>query len=163
MRAYHRVDPLMDERKSHYTPAQLGAFLKVQLMGGRQTHRGRFRSVEALRHALPEAYARVVPFLLEEGDLVVQPDGTVYIDGWDEWQEGDVTVGERMARLRNRKRNEQRNPTVTPPVTKSVTQPSPAAIGVGVGVGVLELGHTRPTDLLGARAPSVAASARKED
>ena len=43
MRAYHRIDPLMDERKSHYSPAQFGAFVKVQLLAGRQTHRGRLQ------------------------------------------------------------------------------------------------------------------------
>ena len=105
MHAYHRIDPLMDERKSHYSPAQLGAFVKVQLLAGRQTHRGRFRSVQALVGALPAAYGRLVPFLLEQGDLITQADGTLYFDGWDEWQEGDVTVRERMSRLRNRHRN----------------------------------------------------------
>lgn len=109
MRAYHRVDPLMDERKSHYSPAQLGAFLKVQLVGGRQSNRGRFRSVAAVRNSLPAAFAKHVDFLVAEGDLEVRRDGTVYIPGWDEWQEGDFTVRERMARLRNRKRNGDRN------------------------------------------------------
>jgi hypothetical protein len=104
VRAYHRVDPLMDERKSHYTPAQLGAYLKVQLVAGRQSNRGRFRSLEALRMALPAAYARHLDFLVAEGDIVVSKTH-VYVDGWDEWQEGDITVRERMARLRNRKRN----------------------------------------------------------
>jgi hypothetical protein len=105
MRAYHRVDPLMDERKGHYSPAQLGAFLKVQLLAGRQKHRGRFRSLEALRSTLPAKYATHLPFLVAEGDVVIQKDGCAYIDGWDEWQEGDVTVKERMAKLRNRRRN----------------------------------------------------------
>lgn len=105
MRAYHRVDPLMDDRKGHYTPAQLGTYLKVQLLAGRQSNRGRFRSVAALRSMLPGAYARHVDFLVSEGDLVTGPDGCAYLDGWDEWQEGDITVGERMARLRNRRRN----------------------------------------------------------
>ena len=116
MRAYHRVDPLMDERKSHYTPAQFGAFLKVQLVAGRQSHRGRFRSLDALRGALPGAYAKHVQFLVDEGDVVIGKGGLVYVDGWDEWQEGDVTVKERMARLRNRKRN----PSVTDAVTSDV-------------------------------------------
>lgn len=134
MRAYHRVDPLMDERKSHYSPAQLGTFLKVQLLAGRQTHRGRFRSAQALVGALPAAYGKHVPFLVEQGDLVTLADGTLYLDGWDEWQEGDITVRDRMARLRNRKRHT----TVTPTVTPTVTRPSPTAIRVGVGVGVEE-------------------------
>jgi hypothetical protein len=113
VKAYLRIDPLIDERKSHYTPAQLGAFLKVLALASRQAHRGRFRSQAALMGALPAAYGRHVAFLVAEGDLVTQPDGTVYLDGYDEWQEGDVTVRERMARLRNRKRNGWRNGGVT--------------------------------------------------
>jgi hypothetical protein len=103
-RAYHRVDPLMDERKGHYTPAQLGAFIKVQLLAGRQSKRGHFRSVAALKSMLPSAYARHVDFLVAEGDLV-QNGTSIYIDGWQEWQEGDLTVRDRMAALRNRRRN----------------------------------------------------------
>lgn len=132
MRAYHRVDPLMDERKGHYSPAQLGAFVKVQLVAGRQQHRGRFRSVAMIRNLLPATYARHLDFLFAEGDLVVGLDGAVYVDGWDEWQEGDLTVKDRMARLRNRKRNNVTGHTVTP----TVTQPSPTAIRSSVGVGV---------------------------
>lgn len=128
VKAYHRIDPLMDERKGHYTPAQLGAFLKVQLLAGRQTRRGRFRSVDAVKNVLPAAYVEFVDFLLHEGDLVVQPDGTVYVDGWDEWQEGDLTVRDRMARLRNR----GRNATVTDTVTPTVTQPSPTAYAYAI-------------------------------
>lgn len=123
----------MDERKGEYTPAQFGAFLKVQLMAGRQTDRGWFRSAAALRAMLPSAYVRHVDFLLSEGDLV-ERDGRLYVDGWQEWQEGDLTVGDRMAALRNRRRNS----TVTPTVTSTVTEPSPSAIrsSVGVSVGV---------------------------
>jgi hypothetical protein len=105
MRAYHRVDPLMDERKGHYTPAQFGTFLKVQLLAGRQTKRGSFRSLLALRRMLPAAYSTHVPFLVSEGDLVIRTDESVYVDGWQEWQEGDLTVAERMARLRNKRSN----------------------------------------------------------
>lgn len=113
MKAYLRIDPLIDERKSDYTPAQFGAYIKVLALGSRQTYRGRFRSMRALSGALPSAYAKHVPFLIEQGDLVELPDGSLYLDGYDEWQEGDITVGERMARLRNRKRNHDRNGGVT--------------------------------------------------
>lgn len=130
MRAYHRIDPLMDERKSDYTPAQLGAFLKVQLLAGRQKRRGMFRSRQALMGALPSPYARHVQFLIEQRDLIPTEDGGLYVDGWDEWQEGDFTVRERMSRLRNRHRNNQRN--------DGVTQPSPTATRSSVGVSSLE-------------------------
>jgi hypothetical protein len=59
-------------------------------------------------------------------------DGTVYVDGWNEWQEGDLTVRDRMAALRNRRRNS----TVTGTVTPTVTEPSPPATRYSVGVGV---------------------------
>lgn len=137
MRAYHRVDPLMDERKSDYSPAQLGAFLKVQLVAGRHVQRGRFRSRKALDGALPTAYARHVPWLIAQGDLVVRPDGSVYVDGWDEWQEGDLNVGERMRRLRARQRDAlERNDGRNGDRHVDVTRPSPTAIGVGIGVDV---------------------------
>jgi hypothetical protein len=142
MKAYHRTDPLMDERKGHYSPGQLGAFVKVQLLAGRQTRRGRFRSAAALKSMLPGAYSRHVDFLVEQGDVIpatrhpvcdqcpkgASPRGEVYIDGWDEWQEGDLTVGERMKRLRNKKRNAT--------VTDTDDEASPAAIGIGVGSSV---------------------------
>jgi hypothetical protein len=127
VRAYHRVDPLMDERKGHYTPAQFGAFLKVQLLAGRQGNRGRFRSEAMLRNLLPASYLRHVDFLFTEGDIIPQPDGTLYVDGWDEWQEGDLTVKDRMARLRDRKRNAAVTGTVTDTVTPTVTLASPTA------------------------------------
>jgi hypothetical protein len=127
----------MDERKSDYTPAQFGAYLKVQLLAGRQKHRGRFRSVKALIGALPAAYGKHILFLIEQRDLVEQEDGCVYVDGWDEWQEGDLTVRDRMARLRNRQRNNRSN--------GAVTTPSPTATRSSVGVSVgLDTGGTGP-------------------
>ena len=46
-----------------------------------------------------------VAFLVTEGDLRSMADGTIYVDGWDQWQEGDLSVADRMAALRNRKGN----------------------------------------------------------
>jgi hypothetical protein len=124
VKAYLRFDPMMDESKGHCTPAQLGAFVKIVCLASRQKERGRFRSMAALRKMLSPAYARHLPFLIEEGDVVELPDGRAYIDGWDEWQEGDWTVAERMARLRDKGRN-----NVSP-------EPSPTAIGIGIGIGI---------------------------
>lgn len=152
MRAYHRVDPLMDERKGHYSPGQFGAYLKVQLLAGRQTRRGRFRSIAGLKALLPTAYVRHVDFLLAEGDLDVAKDGAVYLDGWDQWQEGDLTVRDRMAALRNRRRNNGVTGTVTP----TVTQPSPTATrsSVGVGVSSTDSQDREPEDPRAAGAPA---------
>jgi hypothetical protein len=145
----------MDEHKSHYTPAQFGAFLKVQLVAGRQKQRGRFRSLAALKGTLPAAYVKHLDFLIAEGDVVLVEDQSVYVDGWDEWQEGDLTVRDRMAKLRNRRRNG----TVTETVTATVTGASPnrnrplqrlSSIGLSVGI---EEGASAPSS--GARAGDV--------
>ena len=49
--------------------------------------------------------ASYVNFYIANEVVVALADGSLYVDGWNEWQEGDVTVKERMARLRNRHRN----------------------------------------------------------
>jgi len=67
----------------------------------RQPRRGRFKSADlALRVLGRSLYRRS----LERGDLIQNGVG-LYVDGWDEWQEGDFTVGERMTRLRVKRRN----------------------------------------------------------
>lgn len=182
MKAYIRVDPLIDEHKSDYTPAQLGTFLKVLALASRGKYRGRFRSRRALVGLLPAAYVRQLPHLFAEGDLIEQPDGEVYVDGYDEWQEGDLTVRERMARLRNRQRNNDRNVnrngTVTGPQPRrnadrnqprnaAVTQPSPTVnaidreslsgdshTDVGTDTDVDSQGVQRPGRALTTRAPA---------
>ena len=104
MKAYLRMDPLTDERKAGYTDPQFRAFFRMLCFAARQQPRGRFRNVAQLKGLLG-THARFVQFLIDEGDLVVNGDGTLYVDGWDHWQEGDLTVGARMAALRNRRRN----------------------------------------------------------
>jgi hypothetical protein len=105
-RAYIRVDPGLYERKviedSYPLPAfaaLVGCFCMAEL----QPVRGRFRDQSVLR-ALLGVGSKWVPYLIEQGDLIVQANGSLYVDGWDEWQEGDVTVKERMVRIRNRRR-----------------------------------------------------------
>lgn len=104
MKAYLRFDPLTDERKAGYTDAQFRAFFNLICAAGRQNPRGRFRNIAQVKGLLGR-HARHVPFLVSEGDLVTLGDGTVYVDGWDHWQEGDLSVADRMAALRNRRRN----------------------------------------------------------
>lgn len=113
MKAYLRMDPLTDERKAGYTDAQFRAFFRMLCFAARQNPRGRFRNIAQLKGLLG-THARHVQFLIGEGDLILNEDGSLYVDGWNEWQEGDFTVAARMAALRNRRRN------------GAVTAPSPA-------------------------------------
>ena len=66
-----------------------------------QPHRGRFRN-QAYLKALLGKRGRWLKYLIDHGDIVTLADGRLYVDGWDEWQEGDWKVGERLARLRHR-------------------------------------------------------------
>ena len=112
-RAYLRLDPAFYEKKLEqgYPLAAIGALAGVLCLAELQPARGRFRDLAVLKALLGPAAAKQVPLLIERGDIVPE-SGRLYVAGWDEWQEGDVTVKERMARIRNRKadRNEDRNP-----------------------------------------------------
>lgn len=112
-RAYVRLDPAFYERKLEqgYSLAQLGALAGVFCLADSQTQRGRFRDMGVLR-ALLGPGARHVPFLIDRGDLLLEERGRVYVDGWDEWQEGDWQVKERLARVRSRKTRNATVPTV---------------------------------------------------
>lgn len=92
-KAYLRIDPNLDQ--THPSPDDMVALLCA---ANRQPKRGRFKTAELASRVLGRAlYRRSV----ERGDLVLEGDA-IYVDGWDEWQEGDFTVGERMTRLRKR-------------------------------------------------------------
>jgi hypothetical protein len=139
-RAYIRTDPGLFQRKAlgirdeHSRPAPypsdaVVAFLGCLCLAEEQPKRGRFASERILRELLggPDGqgrrYARQLPFLIEHGDLVRLPSGLLYVDGWDEWQEGDVTVPERMARLRIKKAGRD-TPAVTPATVTRDTPPT---------------------------------------
>jgi hypothetical protein len=77
------------------------AFVAVLCLAEHQPMRGRFRNERVLR-ALLGPGSRYVAELVNRGDLVREPGGALYVDGWTEWQEGDVTVGERVRLIRNR-------------------------------------------------------------
>ena len=112
-RAYLRLDPAFDERKESYPDGPYAALVATFCLAELQPQRGRFRSLDYLSRLLGKR-GRHARYLVEQGDLTILDDGRVYVDGWDEWQEGDWKVSERVHRIRNRK-------TVTPDVTVPVT------------------------------------------
>ena len=124
-RAYLRVDPGLRRTKREYPDGAFRAFVETLCGADGQERRGRFES-RAMLAAVLGPRRRWIPFLLEQGDLVERPDGELYVDGWDEWQEGDLTVTERMARYRARK-SRNVTPDPKPPVTPWVTPPRQTA------------------------------------
>lgn len=105
-KAYLRADPNLDQ---HPDP---GAMVILMCEANRQPERGRFKALDRARSIIGRKRMQAC---VDRGDLVAQPDGRWLLSGWDEWQEGDFTVGERMARLRAKKRNKVTAATVTPP------------------------------------------------
>lgn len=121
-RAYLRLDPGFFDRKvidQNYPPAAVAALIGVLCHAEHQPKRGRFRDVRVLK-ALLGPLAKWIPFLIERRDLVSKK-GELYVDGWDEWQEGDWKVGERVKRIRGRQKAAAEGVDVTVPVTPEVT------------------------------------------
>lgn len=128
-RAYLRIDPNVDQAY----PELRNTFVGLLCSAGRQPERGRYRD----RHTVEALHSR--PFVrrsFDRGDLTELADGRVYVVGWDEWQEGDMTVAERMRRMRERRRrgvtapSHHRNGVTTDAVTTTGIPPSH---GVDVG------------------------------
>ena len=169
-RAYLRLDPHVYERKAlgvdtdgvpiegwkPYPTDALVAFFGTLALADMQPQRGYFRSERILRELLRGVdgkgarYARMVPVLIERGDLIEQPGGRLYVEGWTEWQEGDLTVAERMRRMRARQSHRNGvTPAVTADVTATVTaSPSDGPRRSGGG-GISNSGGGAPS-----RAPS---------
>lgn len=107
-RAYLRMSPNLDQ---HPDP---GGMVLLLCAANRQPRRGRFRDKATLVRALGGARFRR---LVARGDIVVGDDGWFYVEGWDVWQEGDLTVAERQARIRENRvtRSRSSNGDVTPP------------------------------------------------
>lgn len=182
-RAYIRTDPGMFMHKAveqRYPIAAFAVFQAVLCLAEEQPHRGRFRSERLLRLHLDDptdgvhlGWGKWVKYLIEHGDLTRQSDGSLYVDGWDDWQEGDVTVNERMSRLRDRKRNAgkrngidalvtpQVTPIVTVPIVTNPSEPLAVAAAVAAAVSGTSLGSTTPTGFSDTRAPSADGDARK--
>lgn len=117
MRAYLRLDPKLRRQKWDYPDGAFRAFVELLCASESQPLRGRFES-KALLKALLGPRGRWIGYLLEHGDLAMDGDELTVV-GWEDWQEGDVTVPERMARMRAKKAG--RTPPVTDPDTPSVT------------------------------------------
>lgn len=110
-RAYLRMSPNLDQ---HPNPL---AMVQAMCAANRQPERGRFREPVVLERTVGRKAYRM---MVERGDIVpAAPGPGVYLDGWDEWQEGDMTVAERMRRHRARKAEKKRtrDAKVTPPAS----------------------------------------------
>lgn len=124
-RAYLRLDPDFFDRKAidqGYPAGAIAALVGTICHAEHQPKRGRYRDARVLR-ALLGPHAKWIDFLIEKGDLAKR-GAELYVDGWDEWQEGDWKVGERVRRIRNRR-------AVTPEVTADVTVPTVTGESVG--------------------------------
>lgn len=118
-KAYLRIDPNLD--MTHPDP---GEFVKLLCAAARQPKRGRFKSWALFVAAVGKREAKNHA---ERGDVCA--DGIAWIvDGWDIWQEGDMTVGERVRRFRDKHRV---TPVTSPlPVTPETPLPPSEASGV---------------------------------
>lgn len=137
-RSYIRTLPDLYERKAFgtdthppYPPAAIACFVGVLCFGEQQPERGRFKSRRLLSVLLEgplghgRLIARQIAFLVEHGDLVERPDGSLYVEGWDELQEGNWQVAERMSRYRARPHGVTVAPQGDPdPVTPDTVTPS---------------------------------------
>lgn len=125
-RAYLRIDPNIDQH-----PDALGMLLLL-CAAHRQPDRGRFRDRTVLSRAVGR---NRVTAMLRRGDVQELGDGRFYVPGWDEWQEGDHTVAERMRRMRDRRRRDGHNVSlVTVPPSPPRNEVTTDAYGVGDGV-----------------------------
>lgn len=162
-RAYIRVSPDFYERKvlaQKYPPGAALALIGCLCLAESQPTRGHFRDRKVLA-VLLDAQAKWIPYLIERGDLIEQDAyPRLYVDGWKEWQEGDVTVPERMARLRARKRGD--TPKVTPAVTVADTVPvTTARIAEAQGGALDNGGGGSPLD--GSPEPTVFMTYRRKE
>lgn len=121
-RAYIRVSPdlVVDKEVDNYPDGAIVAWVKVLGAASKQAERGRFLNKIVLTGFMGR-HKRWVNFLLAHKDLIQKKDGSLYVEGWDEWQEGDWTVADRVQRIRNRR--DFVTPDVTGDVTAMLTEP----------------------------------------
>jgi hypothetical protein len=102
VRAYVRLDPDFPDHKGSYPDGAFAALVMCFCFGAQQPRPGTFRNRKLLA-VLLDKRTRWLPYLIEHEDLIEQSDGSLYIEGWSEWQEGNWQVAERMQRVRARK------------------------------------------------------------
>lgn len=143
-RAYLRMSPDLDQ---HPDPLSM---VKAMCAAARQPDRGRFREPRVLERTVGKRQYRE---MVQRGDIVpANPGPGVYLDGWDEWQEGDHTVAERMRRMRDR-RKRRSNAKVTPPAShdrNDVTTDAGSTTDRGTSLGVGD-GDLSPPPQVGQR------------
>lgn len=128
-RAYLRTDPNLDQ---HPDPL---AMVRAMCAAARQPERGRFRDPRILERAVGRRQYRE---MVQRGDVVpADPGPGIYLDGWDEWQEGDFTVAERMRRMRARRAAKRRAAVapVTVPPSRGRTDVTTDAVDTSVEEG----------------------------
>ena len=93
-KAYLRMDPDIDQKH----PDNLAEYVRLVCVSARQRPRGRF----ANRTVMNVLFGRgTVNQFFARGDVEEQ-NGEIVTSGWDDWQEGDMTVAERVRRTRNK-------------------------------------------------------------
>ena len=145
-RAYLRIDPNIDQH-----PDPLGMLLLL-CAAHRQPDRGRFHDQAVLSRAIGR---NRVTAMLRRGDVATLPDGRPYVVGWDEWQEGDYTVAERMRRMRERRRRDALDVSL---VTDAASQPrnDVTTVAYGDGDGDGDQGSTAVPSSTNGRVPEAA-------
>src|SRR3972149_1090054 len=92
-KAFGTLNPDGRPRRPAYPPDAIVAFYGMLELAEEQPTRGHFESERLLRVLLegPEGkgrrFARKVPFLILQGDLVAAPAGGLDVEGWDILQE----------------------------------------------------------------------------
>ena len=101
-----------------------GGMVLLLCAANRQPTRGQFRDRAVLVRTLGAARLR----RFEARGDVVSRDGLLVVDGWEEWQEGDLTVRDRQARIRDKRAEKSRlsNGDVTPQPLPTRISPSEA-------------------------------------
>ena len=116
-------------RRPAYPPDAIAAFYGMLELAEEQPRRGHFESERLLRVLLEgpngrgRRFARQVPFLITQGDLVPADLGGLDVEGWQILQEGDTTIADRVARFRSRRRNAPANGSANGTGNAEVTAP----------------------------------------